>query len=78
MAEPITDFAKLSPEEQAALAKKYSDRLLYALTEEGQLGKGRGTLEEEVESIAKELQKIGSSDFINLIDGEIRKRTLAD
>ena len=74
MAEPITDFAKLSPERQEALAKNYADRLLYALTEEGQLGKGRGTLEEEVERLAKELQKIGSSDFVNLIDGEIRKK----
>lgn len=73
MAEPITDFAKLSIDRQYELAKKYADRLLYALTEEGQLGKGRGTLEEEVESIAKELQRIGSSDFVDLIDGEIRK-----
>ena len=73
MADPITDFAKLSPEKRYALAKNYSDRLLYALTEEGQLGGGRGTLEEEIESIAKELQRIGSSDFVDLIDEEIKK-----
>jgi hypothetical protein len=74
MAMDKSTYDKLSEEEKIELAKKYADRLLYALTEEGAVGGGVGTNEEEAANIAKELQKIGHSSLINLIDAEVRKK----
>jgi len=74
MAMDKSTYDKLGEKEKLELAKKYADRLLYALTEEGELGAGIGTNEQEVTRIAKELQRIGHSDLVNLIDSEVRKK----
>jgi hypothetical protein len=84
MAESQSDFAKLTPEQRQALAKKYAQRLINAsygsptaLDNFGKAGTYR-TDEAEFEAVGKALLNIKDSAFTKLVDDELRQMSDPD
>lgn len=84
MAESKSDFAKLTPEQRQALAKKYAQRLINAsygsptaLENFGKVGTFR-TDEDEFKAVGKALLNIKDSAFTKLVDDELRQMSDPD